>query len=334
MFYGRRMQLILIALSTLCASVPMLAFLLLIWWLDRYDREPIWLVLLTFAWGAFGATGLSLILNSAFASGLAMALGPEMADMITAPLVAPLVEEPMKALILFVIMFSRHYDSANDGFVYGAAAGLGFGMTENFLYFYQVSGDTGTWMQTVFIRTFFSALMHAGATSAVGAALGYARFSGTLAKVLALPAAFFVACGMHFAWNGLLTLGGVAGSGWPVLLNFLLFPLEFLALFLVFQFALWHERKVIRRELADEVEQGLIPLAHARNIASWLKRGRRDWVPVGVPHHQYVRAATTLALRKHQCRNSTGSAHDFFREDVLRLRRELQALLALADRSR
>lgn len=326
------MQLILIALSTLCAAVPMLFFLLLVWWLDRYDREPIWLVLLTFAWGAFGATALSLVLNSTIASLLVTMLGPETAELVTAPLVAPAVEEPMKALILFAVMFSRHYDSANDGFVYGAAAGLGFGMTENFLYFTQVSSNAEVWMQTVFIRTFFSGLMHAGATSVVGAALGYARFSTMPVKIAAGPLAFFVACGIHFTWNGLLTLGEVAGSDWPIIINFILFPVEILVLFGVFQLALWEERRVIRRELADEVEQGLIPLAHARNIASWMRRGRKEWVPEGVPHHQYVRAATTLALRKHQCRNTAGSAHDFFREDVLRLRREIQGLLALTAR--
>ena len=48
---------------------------------------------------------------------------------------APLIEEPTKAIILFAIVRSRHFDNTTDGFVYGAAAGLGFAMTENFMYF-------------------------------------------------------------------------------------------------------------------------------------------------------------------------------------------------------
>ena len=47
--------------STVCACVPMFAFLVAVWWLDRYDREPVWLIGLTFLWGAIGGVVLSLI---------------------------------------------------------------------------------------------------------------------------------------------------------------------------------------------------------------------------------------------------------------------------------
>ena len=50
-------------------------------------------------------------------------------------MIAPLIEEPAKALCLLALYRSREFDNATDGFVYGAAAGLGFGMTENFFYF-------------------------------------------------------------------------------------------------------------------------------------------------------------------------------------------------------
>ena len=319
-------------LSVLCATLPMLTFLVLVWWMDRHDREPLWLFGLTFFWGAIGSIFLALIGSSILMIPLQWVLGPEAADSLSAVIIAPLVEEPTKALILFAIMFSRHFDNASDGFVYGAAAGLGFGMTENFMYFVNVAhtADVATWMQTVVIRTLFSAVMHAAATSWVGASLGFARFRGWIPKLLALPVGFGGAMGIHALWNGLLTIDDFVGGGVLTQVNLLIFPFEVLFLFGIFQLALWDERATIRRELADEVQQGLLPLAHARAVASYFNRSRANWLPPGVPHWPYVRALTTLALRKHQCRNASSRSYRFYSDDVLRLRREVQGLLALA----
>lgn len=319
-------------LSAFCATVPMLAFLLLVWWMDRHEREPLWLFGLTFLWGAIGSIFLSLIGSQTLMVPMVWFLGPEAAEQLSAVIVAPLVEEPMKALILLAVMFSRHFDNTSDGFVYGAAAGLGFGMTENFLYFVNVasSGDLAVWLQTVVIRTFFSAVMHACATSWVGAALGFARFRGWGWKLVAAPVGLGGAMGIHALWNGLLTVGEFMQTEAFLAVNLAIFPVEFLLLFGVFQLAQWEERATIRRELADEVQQGLLPLPHASAIASYFRRRNRAWVPPGVPHWPYIRAVTTLALRKHQCRNASARSHRFYSDEVLRLRREVQGLQALA----
>lgn len=330
------MFVVLSLLSVLFATVPMVAFLLLMWWLDRHDREPLWLIGLTFFWGAIGAVCFALIGNQALMVPLGWIVGPAMADQLAAVLIAPIVEEPMKAIVLFAVMYSRHFDNASDGFVYGAATGLGFGMTENFLYFVMVAGsdDPVSWMMTVLIRTFFSAVMHACASSCVGAMLGFARFRGWGWKLAALPIGFGAAIGIHALWNGLLTAGEMTGNGGVLTtINLMVFPFEVAILFGVFQLALWEERATIRRELADEVQQGLLPLAHARAIASYLKRQKTDWLPAGVPHWPYVRAVTTLALRKHQCRNASSQGYRFYTEEVLRLRREVHGLQKLAARA-
>jgi hypothetical protein len=136
--------------------------------------------------------------------------------------------------------------------------------------------------------------------------------------------------GMHGLWNGMLTLSSEYAMPDLSALNFVLFIGEFLLVFLVFQLALWDERATIRRELADEVLQGTIPLTHASAIASTFKRGSGTWLPNGVPRWPYVRAVITLALRKHQCRNSTGSTHVFYADEVFRLRQEVKGLQGLA----
>ena len=324
------MQALLTVLSGVSATVPILVFLYLIWWLDRYDREPVAVLLGTFAWGATGAVLLSLILSTILLGILSSVVSPVTAGSVGAVVIAPLIEEPMKALVLIPLCLRRDFDNTTDGFVYGAAAGLGFGMTENFLYFLDSAstGDLGVWMSTVAIRTLYSALMHAGATSVVGAALGLAKFRGPLFKALAIPAGLVLAMGIHALWNGLLTLDSVAGTGGALtMLNLLLFPLEFLALFVVLQVCLWDERKTIHRELSDEVISGLIPPDDVPMLASYFARQRRDWLPAGVDHHAYVRAATALAFRKHQARASGDRSYE---ADAQAMRAEIHRLLAPA----
>ena len=325
--------LLLTLLSMVAAVVPMVGFLTLIWWLDRYEREPVWLVSLTFLWGAIGAIFLALIGNFIGFTGLAMAFDQQTAELAGPVIIAPLVEEPVKAIVLFAVIRSRNFDNMTDGFVYGAAAGLGFGMTENFVYFSDVgaSGNMLAWMGTVVVRTLYSALMHACATSCVGAALGWARLRGGWALAAALPTGFVLAMGMHALWNGLLTADAAASmNGQLTLLNLMLFPVEFLTLFAIFQVCLWRESGIIERELVDEASQGVIPREHPAILSSALQRAARGWAPRGVPQGLYVTTATTLAFRRVQARNTRGAARKFYDREVSRLRGELQALLAMA----
>lgn len=322
------MALLVLVISMFCAVVPMLGFLALMWWLDRHEREPLWLVGLAYLWGATGAVVLSLVGSWLLSAVFGVVLGAEATEALSAVLVAPAIEEPAKALLLVGLVWSRHFDNTTDGFVYGAAIGLGFGMSENFLYFVNVGsqGDLASWAVTIVIRTLYSALMHAGATSMIGAALGFAKFNGWIARIVGLPVAFGLAWGMHALWNGLLTADALAGLGGLLsLVNLLVFPLEFGVLVLVLQVCLWDERRTIRRELLEEVQGGLIPATHLPRIASWLGRWRSDWVPRGVNKHAYLRAATTLAFRKHQARRSPGQR--FYAEEITRLRSEIGRLL-------
>lgn len=178
------LELALLFASALCAVVPLTAALAAVWWLDRYDREPVWLIALTFLWGAFGAVPLAVV----FATLLTGSVGPSVATgwpeaALGLVVTAPLVEEPAKALVLLAVAATRHFDDMTDGFVYGAAAGLGFAMIENLLYFHGAVGDPAGWAGTVLVRTFFSANMHAAATAVAGAALGWARFRAPAVRI-------------------------------------------------------------------------------------------------------------------------------------------------------
>jgi RsiW-degrading membrane proteinase PrsW (M82 family) len=329
--------LVLSALSTLCAGVPMVTFLAMVWWLDRYDREPIWLVVLTFLWGAMGgvvsavvgSTVLQFLVAVGFGA-IGAAAGFDAGPWIEASgpvLVAPAMEEPAKAAFLLYVIWNRHFDNMTDGFVYGAAAGLGFGMTENFLYFVGASGDVATWGFTVVVRTFYSALMHATATSIVGATLGFARFRGCFALVAAGGVGLGLAMTVHATWNGLLTLAGFVGGDWPVVLDYVLFPTELLGVLVVFELCVLDESFTIRRELDEEAAAGRIPEDHPRVLSSWFRRlFPHHLLPEGGNHALYVQTATSLAKRKRQVRLMGERVPDFYRDEVDRLRRQLEVL--------
>ncbi len=321
--------------SAVCAVAPMVAFLAILWWLDRFDRGPLWLVFLTFAWGAVGGVLFGVAGSLSLEVPLwIFSVRPEHADAIGAAVIAPLAEEPAKALFLLLVMWNRNFDGMTHGFVYGAAAGLGFGMTENFLYFQSVAGasDLPSWLEVVVIRTFFSAVMHASATSMVGAALGFARFRGKIAIVVLGSFGLLLAMSMHALWNGLITLDvlnqqqGLETSIQAA--NYFLFPMEVFVLFVIFQVALLDEGRTIRRELEEEARAGLIPADHPKQLSSWFGRHfTSGWLSPKVPSRRYIQASTSLAIRKVQAR---ATVSEFHRDEVARLRRRIRLLLERA----
>jgi len=312
---------ILVLLSVLAAGVPMIGYLLLIRWLDRYEREPLSLVAAAFGWGALGAIGISMVGTIVAMVPIAVAFGEDQAMFLSVSLVAPLVEEPAKALFLLLLYFSRDFDNATDGFVYGAAAGLGFGMTENFLYFATAASEGMlAWVTIVLVRTLFTGLMHASATSMVGAALGWTKFSTSRFRWLALPGALLAAIGMHALWNSLAMAPMVFESGAALpLLAFILFPFEFLFLFIIFQVSLHSESRTVKRELLIEAKLGNLPEAHASHLASWSKRRRPDtWLDESIDAAVYIQAATLLAFRRSQ--HAARPSEAFYSKEVERLR--------------
>ena len=206
------MTLLLLVASVLAAIGPMFTFLAIVWWLDRYDREPVWLLVLTFAWGAVPAVlmalpGSALLGERSRRPGRSVRPSTRRSPRVSpAPCWSlPSSRSPPRRFILLYLIFSRHFDNMTDGFVYGAAAGLGFGMSENLLYFFAASDSPAAWGATVLIRTFYSAVMHATATSvlrgspwlrALPILLRARCSSGVIGYVLAV--------GVHMLWNGLI----------------------------------------------------------------------------------------------------------------------------------
>jgi len=313
-------------LSAVAAALPVLFYVLTIWWLDRYEREPFWLVAATFLYGATFAVGFALAGSMEMLSSLG-----DSSLFTQAAIVAPIVEEPAKAGILFLLLASRHFDNTTDGLVYGAAAGLGFAMTENFLYFKAAHAEGGVeaWGSVVVIRSLFSALMHCAATATFGAFLGAFRYRGTVKQWVVAPLfGFVVSVAIHMGFNGALVASQLRQDASLTALGLGLVPIAGLTLFIVTQVVLSYEHAMIRKELLAEAKTGLLPEAHAKVLPYYFKRRRSGWM-AGYEHvdqEAYVRTATLLAFRRHQAeRVGSGSR---IAADADKLRKEIRQLLA------
>lgn len=310
----------------------MLAFLAIVWWLDRYDREPLWLVFIVFLWGAIFAAGGSYVTNTIGHVILSLVLsGAPSAEWITIMFVAPMVEEPLKAGILLLVVLTPWFDNTTDGFVYGAAAGLGFAMSENILYFSRAA-DTSIdlWFSTVLIRTATSGVMHALATSIVGAALGWARTKTTDIRIVALIIGLTTAITIHTIWNGLIVIGQASGQSvfW---LDIAIFVVEFGLISFTFMLCLRGEHHMIQRELMIEAQGGVLPPQHVAIISSVQKRNQIGWCPKHVDQEQYIELATRLAFRRMQSRGR-GRRQAKFQAEARELRHQLRALLGTKPR--
>jgi protease PrsW len=316
-----------IGLSVVAAASPILVYLIVIWWLDRYEREPLWLVALTFLYGAVGAIALGILLS------VTVMIATDSHDVgFSAAVVAPLTEEPSKGLIVFLLLLTRHFDNTTDGVIYGAASGLGFAMTENFIYFVQVDALHGAdaWEKTVMLRSLFTALMHCAATASFGAMLGRFRYRGGVQQWLLAPLlGLAVAMTLHATFNGVLVYSASSHDNGFALLAYGLIPMAATTLIAVTLESLVREHKMLAAELREEAAAGLLPAAHADILPFHRRRWRHGWLDPKIDKKRYIQAATLLAFRKWQSKLPTGK-RPYIEADIVRLRHEVASLLKLA----
>jgi len=117
----------------LLATLPAALFAVLVHRTDE-NREPVWLVVLTFALGAVAGLAVQLITARAAAlTGLDMRVsvaGEGGALMFLFLVVAP-TQEAGKVAAAWPAFLSKHFDEPYDGVVYSAASALGFAAVEN-----------------------------------------------------------------------------------------------------------------------------------------------------------------------------------------------------------
>ena len=168
-------------------GIPII-FLYVVRALDLYASGGFRPVLFSLGWGLI-AFFLSLQVNTFAVPYVGYALIPI--------LVAPIVEELFKSIIL--LYYFRHPDFKYfvDESIYGFAAGIGFAVAENLLYLNRV-GVAGGLILAV-SRAFSTSLMHGSASALVGVALGRFRFGKGRNRLASLVLGWGAAMALHIA---------------------------------------------------------------------------------------------------------------------------------------
>ena len=197
----------------LLSVVPALLLAGYVWKMDVTVREPLDLLVATFALGVLFA-GFAAVLNSFFKGFFAL-FGSIGLVLFFFLVVAP-VEETVKwlAVRLFAYRSSR-FHAVIDGAVYGAIAGLGFATIENTIYIIQpymnaagVQAGLNDALQTAAVRT-FAGPGHVIYSAFAGYYLGLAKFNrenrGPIVVKGLLIAAF-----IHATYNTIVSNLGAA----------------------------------------------------------------------------------------------------------------------------
>jgi RsiW-degrading membrane proteinase PrsW (M82 family) len=196
-------------LSWLLMLVYIVPVVLVVRWLDPYEREPRSLLIGAFLWGGVIATVFSSFANYLWGTVVTRVGGAELASDWSAALTAPVVEELYKALgvvVLYLIARSE-LDDLMDGFVYGALVGLGFAVVEDVDYFISVFGGTiGGVLEGFWVRVIASGLFgHVLYTGLAGIGIAYFVTRQGVQPVWRRMAVGVALLGLamlaHFVWN-------------------------------------------------------------------------------------------------------------------------------------
>jgi RsiW-degrading membrane proteinase PrsW (M82 family) len=321
-------------LSLLAGVIPTAIYATVIWWFDRYEKEPLWLLAVTFLWGAIPAIILSLIVELILGIPISVLGEGLFAEVVGSGGVAPVIEEIAKAIALLglFVFLRREFDNVLDGIIYGALVGFGFAMTENMLYFLSSLFTEGwaAWGVVVFVRAVVFGLNHAFFTSLTGAALGFARLSRVAWEKWLVPP---LGVGLAIAFHAVHNIGASLAelSCLIAVFSFLTDWGGILVVFVVILLAAQQEKEWITQELKEEVASGVLSQAdyalavsyRQRFVTRWealLGQSWQRWRQLGRLFH----LATELAFKKHQLRTA-GNGEDT-RAAIARLRSQIVAL--------
>jgi protease PrsW len=185
---GREHMMLL--LSVLAAAiVPGISLLAYFYWKDRYDAEPLPMVLKMILTGVLIVIPIMIVQR-----GLTLLWGDS--PLIFSFVVSAGVEEFFKWFVLYHMIYNHtEFDEPYDGIVYAVAVSLGFATLENVLYAFLQPATFGTLM----MRALLPVSGHALFGVFMGYSLGRAKFSTGRKVRLHL----WLALLLPIAWHGL-----------------------------------------------------------------------------------------------------------------------------------
>ena len=190
------------------ALAPALAIMIYIYIKDKYEREPVKLLLKNFGLGATASIVITLII------GLVLKLIFPTADPLSvaeqffkAFIIVALVEEFSKYIIVrYYAQRNKEFDEPFDGIVYAVMVSMGFAALENILYVYQFGMANGI------VRAFTAVPAHASFAIIMGYYMGKAKFAPTKKEKIKLNlTGLFAATLFHGAYDFFLFINFIPG---------------------------------------------------------------------------------------------------------------------------
>ena len=205
------------------ALAPALALALYVYWRDKYEKEPIGVLVVCFVMGSL----------CCLPAGITNGIGAEVlgfdffgenglgVSFFMAFFVVGLGEELYKYLVLVFYAYRRpSFNEPFDGIVYGAMIGLGFAALENV--YYVMDGGVGV----AFARMLTAVPMHASFAVLMGYQVGLSKFINSSVRTKVALKGLFLAVLFHGAYDFFLFQSS------SVLLTLFVFPVMIWAMVL------------------------------------------------------------------------------------------------------
>lgn len=245
-------------------------------WVDRLEAEPLRWMLFAFLWGALVATLGAAVLNEL---GMAVFAGLRLDPLVAgAVLVAPAVEEALKALGVLVIFWvaRREFNGVVDGIAYAGVTAAGFAFVENVLYLGSAYAELGgEGLAGVFLlRVLMSPFAHPMFTVCFGIALGFVAHRRSVWRLLLPLGGYLAAVALHTLWN--FAAVSTAG-GWLLVYLVVQVPL-FVGFVTLLVWARRRESRMLRDHLTGYGLNGWFTPAEVAMLISPAERRRaRRW---------------------------------------------------------
>ena len=186
------------------ALAPGAAIVLYIYLRDKHEREPLWLLSISFLYGGL-STIMTLFITWPVTALILIKEKDAVHQFFNAFFKVALIEEFSKFFFVRFILFNnRNFNEPFDGIVYAVMVSMGFATVENIVYVYQYGVPTGI------LRMFTAVPAHAAFAIIMGFFLGKAKFTHRKVfyySVMALVAASL----LHGSYDYFLFISFVPG---------------------------------------------------------------------------------------------------------------------------
>jgi RsiW-degrading membrane proteinase PrsW (M82 family) len=258
--------------SILAGIIPMFIFAWFLYLLDRYEKEPLLLLVGVFAWGAVIAAGAAYLINTLSSIGLYWITQSDFATQLTlSTLIAPAVEETLKGAAVFIVylVFRSEFDSPLDGVIYGGITALGFAATENIWYIHQFGFLESGWggiLDLILIRVFLVGWQHPFYTAFIGLGFAVARRSKqTIWRWIAPLIGWSTAVTFHLLHN---LFAGLLVSKSGVIFSTIWDWSGYLGLLILMILLIKREQVWMKEYLAVEHDQKMLSAGHYQTACS------------------------------------------------------------------